>query len=192
MESRGIFADISGSLAGLMASQMPAAIRTSATIAMASATNVERCFRLGRLRLRRFADFERIDPHRLGDVLEVVLAEIVDREIEPRLDLAVSVLGKIDRAGFGDALQSCGDIDPVAHQIAVALLDDVAEMDADAKLDASLGRQPGVALDHAVLHLGGAAHGIDHAPELDEDAVAGLLHHPAVIGLNRGIDQIAA
>jgi len=60
------------------------------------------------------------------------------------------------------------------------------------KLDASLGRQPGVALDHAVLHLDGAAHGIDHAPELDEDAVSGLLHHPAVIGLDRGIEQIAA
>jgi hypothetical protein len=54
------------------------------------------------------------------------------------------------------------------------------------------GRQPGVALDHAVLHLDGAAHGVHHAPELDEDAVAGLLHHRAVIGLNRGIDQIAA
>ena len=41
MESRGIFADISGLSLASWSSQMPAAIRTSATIAMASATNVE-------------------------------------------------------------------------------------------------------------------------------------------------------
>jgi hypothetical protein len=37
-----------------------------------------------------------------------------------------------------------------------------------------------------------AQRGIHHAPELDENAVAGLSHHPAVIGIDRGIDQIAA
>ena len=51
-------------------------------------------------------------------------------------------------------------------------------MDADAELDAALGRQAGVALDHAVLHLDGAAHGVDHAAELDEDAVAGAGPEP--------------
>ncbi len=41
-------------------------------------------------------------------------------------------------------------------------------MDADAELDATLGRKASIALDHAVLHLDGAAHGIDHAAELNE------------------------
>ena len=80
-------------------------------------------------------------------------AEIADREIEPPLHLPVGVLGKTDRARLRDALEPRGDIDAVAHQIAVALLDDVAEMNADAELDAALGRQAGVALDHAVLHF---------------------------------------
>ena len=66
--------------------------------------------------------------------------------------------------------KSRGDIDAVAHQVAVALLDHIAEVDADAELDAALGRKAGVALDHAVLHLDGAAHGIDDASELNEDA----------------------
>ena len=64
--------------------------------------------------------------------LSLRLAEIGDREIEPRLHLPVGVLGEADRARRGDALQPRGDIDAVAHQVAVALLDDVAEMDADA------------------------------------------------------------
>ena len=121
------------------------------------------------------ADLQRIDPDRFGDVLELRRAEIGDREIEPPLDLAIGVLGQTDRAGLGDPLQSRGDVDAVAHQIAVGLLDDVAEMNADAEFYAALGRQAGVALDEAVLHLDRAAHGVDHAAELDEAAVAGAL-----------------
>ena len=45
-------------------------------------------------------------------------------------------------------------------------LDNVAQMDADAKLDAAFGRQAGVALNHAVLHFDAAAHGIHDAAEL--------------------------
>ena len=39
------------------------------------------------LRLGGLADFKRIDPDRLGDVLELGRAEIADREIEPPLHL---------------------------------------------------------------------------------------------------------
>jgi hypothetical protein len=41
-------------------------------------------------------------------------------------------------------------------------------MNPDAKLDTLLGWQARVALDHASLHLEGAAYGVDHAPELDD------------------------
>ena len=43
------------------------------------------------------------------------------------------------------------------------------------------GRKASVALDHAVLHLDGAAHGVNHAAKLDDAAVAGALHHAAVM-----------
>ena len=74
--------------------------------------------------------------------LSWVCAEIADRQIEPRFHLPIGVLGQTDRAGLGDALQSRGDIDAVAHQVAVALLDDVAQMNADAEFDAALGGRP--------------------------------------------------
>jgi len=44
------------------------------------------------------ADFKRIDTDRLGDVLQLGLAEIGDREIEPAFHLAIGVFGKTDRA----------------------------------------------------------------------------------------------
>ena len=77
--------------------------------------------------------------------------------------------------------KSRGDIDAVAHQVAVALLDDIAQMNADAELDAALRWQASVALDHAVLHLDGAANGVNHAAKLDEDAIAGALDHASVM-----------
>ena len=64
-------------------------------------------------------------------------------------------------------------------------------MNSDPELDASLGRQAGIAFGHAVLHFDRAAHGVDHAAKLDEAAVPGSLDNAAVMRVNRGIDQIA-
>src|SRR5271157_1405386 len=144
------------------------------------------------LRLGRDADSERINPDRFGDVLELGRAEIGDGEIEPPLHVPVGVLGETDRARLANAFEARSDVDPVAHQIAVAFLDDVAQMNADTELDAALGRQAGVSLDEAVLHFDRAAHRVDHAAELDEAAVAGSLEDaPSVQGDGR-IYQIAA
>ena len=118
-------------------------------------------------------------------------AEIRDRQIKPSFHLTVGVFRKTDRARLANTFEARGDIDAVAHQIAVALFHHVAEMDADAELDAALGRHAGVAFGQAVLHLDGAAHGVDHAAELDQAAVAGALDDAAVVGGDGGVDQIA-
>src|ERR1700678_1009727 len=144
-----------------------------------------------RRRRRGDADLERINPHRLGDILELGLAEIGDGEIEPRAHLAVGVFRQTDRTRLGDAFQPRGDIDAVAHQIAVGLLDDVAEMNADAEYDAPLRRQAGVALDHAVLDFDRAAYGVDDAAKLDEESVAHSFHDPPAVDVDGRIDEIA-
>jgi hypothetical protein len=64
-------------------------------------------------------------------------------------------------------------------------------MNADAELDSALGRQAGIALDHAVLHFDRATHSVDHGAELDEAAVAGTLNDAPVMGVDGGTDQIA-
>ena len=116
----------------------------------------------------------------------------MDSEIEPPLHLTVGVFGQTDRSRLANALQARGDVDAVAHQIAVSLLDHVAQMNADPEFYAALRRQAGVALDHAVLHLDRAAHGVDHAAEFDEAAVAGAFDDPPVMHGDGGVDQIAA
>jgi hypothetical protein len=66
----------------------------------------------------------------------------------------MGVLRKADGARLRNALKPRGDVDAVAHKVAVALLDDVAQMDANAKLDTALGRHAGIALDHALNGAG--------------------------------------
>ncbi len=107
-------------------------------------------------------------------------------------DLAVGVLGQTDRAGLGDPLEARGDIDAVAHEVAVALLDDIAEMNANPELDALLERDAGIALDHCGLDFDRAAHRVDHAAELDNAAIAGALDDAAVVHGDDWVDQVAA
>jgi hypothetical protein len=68
----------------------------------------------------------------------------------------------------------------VRVKVAIGLLDDVA-----------LGRQAGVALDHAVLHFDGAANRVDQAAKLDNDAVASELDDTAMMDGDGGINEIA-
>ena len=137
------------------------------------------------------ADFDQIGAHRFGDVLELGCAEIADLHLKPPLDLPIGVLRETDGPWLGDPFQPRGDIDCIAHDVAVALLDDVPNMNADAKLDPPFRRHPDVALDQAVLHFDGAARRVDHAAEFDDRAVASALDDAAVMGGDGGVDEIA-
>src|SRR4029434_9576754 len=72
------------------------------------------------------ANRQRIDPQWLSNVLEPSLTKIADGELEPGFHLTIGVLRKTDGARRGESLQSRRDIDAVAHQVAVTLLDDIA------------------------------------------------------------------
>ncbi len=65
-------------------------------------------------------------------------------------------------------------------------------MNADAEIDALVLRHPGIPLDHAVLHLDRAAHGVDDAAELDQSAIACALDDAPSMDGNGRVDQVAA
>jgi hypothetical protein len=102
------------------------------------------------------------DAHRPGDVLDLLLAQIIEGEVELVADMVVHRPRHADPAGLGQGFEAGGDVDAVAVDV-VVVADDVAEIDADAEFDAPLGRHIGVALGHSLLHLDGAAHRIDDA-----------------------------
>ena len=144
------------------------------------------------LRLCGDADLQRISANLPVDVLELGRTEIGDLHLEPAAHLPIGVLRKTNCARRRNALKPRGDIDAVAHQVAVALLDDVADVNPDAEFDSSVLGHAGVALDEAVLNLDRAAHRVDDAAELDDRAVAGALDDAAVMGGDGWIDEVAA
>ena len=54
------------------------------------------------------------------------------------------------------------------------------------------GGRPALRSHHSVLHFDGAAHGVDHATELDDASVAGALNHTPVMDGDCRVNQIAA
>jgi hypothetical protein len=49
-----------------------------------------------------------------------------------------------------------------------------------------------VPLDHTIPHFNGATHGVDHAAELDDRAVAGALDDSSIMHRNRWVDEVTA
>jgi hypothetical protein len=121
-----------------------------------------------------------VDPDRPGNVFDLLLAQILEGKGQPIAHVVVDRIGDEHPAGIGQGFDPCGDVDAVAIEI-VALDDHIAEIDADAKLDAPIGGNLGIALGHRALHLDRAAHRVDDAGKLDQHAVAGGLDDAAVM-----------
>ena len=132
-----------------------------------------------------------VNAHGLGDVLDLLLAEIFVGYGDLGFQMVVHRSRDENPAGVGQTFQSGRNIHAIAVDIA-AIDDDVAEVDADAEHDAAILRHPGVALRHAPLHLDGALDRIDDAGELDQEAIAhGLDNAPFVPGNCRGDELLA-
>ena len=71
------------------------------------------------------------------------------------------------------------------------MLDHIADVDANAKLNAALGRKASVPLDHAILHFDGTADCVNDAAELNETSVARALDDTSVMNGDSRINQIA-
>ena len=88
-----------------------------------------------------------------------------------------------------DLLEAGSDVDPVAEDV-VAVGDDVPEIDAKAEGNAPIFWKVDCLAGHCRLYLDRAAHGIDHARELQQQAVAGGLNDAAAVHRDGWIDDL--
>src|SRR4029453_3348653 len=138
-----------------------------------------------------FGEGDTVDTNRPRNVLENLLANVLEAEAELVAHLIVNVARNADSTRLGKRLQPCRHVDAVAINI-VVVADDVADIDSNAELDAALDRQLGIALDHAALNVDGATDGVDDADELQNHPIpAGLEDSAAMLG-DLGIDQFLA
>src|SRR6266481_2547460 len=103
-----------------------------------------------------------VDPHWPGNVLDLLLAQILEDKGQPVAHVIMDRVGDEHSAGIGQGFDPRRDVDAVAIEI-VALDDHVTEIDADAQLDAVVRRDIRVPLGHRLLDLDRTAHRIDHA-----------------------------
>src|SRR5271170_6958975 len=132
-----------------------------------------------------------IDPHRTGNVLDLLFAQILKDKGQPVADVVMNRIGDEHPAGIGQGFDPCGDVDAVAIEV-VALDDHVAEIDPDAQFDAVVRAYTRVVLGHRLLHRDRAAHRVDDARKLDQHAVAGGLDDAPVVLGNFRIEELAA
>ena len=129
-----------------------------------------------------------MNAHRTRDIFDLLFAHVFEREIELVADLVAHHPADANTPRRGERLKARRDIDTVPVDV-VAVDDDVADIDADAKLDAPIDWNCGIALVHATLDLDRAAHCVDDAGEFDQCAVTGGLDDAAAMLGDLGIDQ---
>ena len=138
----------------------------------------------------RLAVQHAIDPHRPRDILELLLAGVLEGDVELAIDVDLHPPRDADPAGVGQRLQPGRDVDAVAPDV-VAIHDDVADIDADAEFDPLVGRYPRIVLAHGALEFDRAANRRDHARELHQQAIAGDAHDAAAMLGDLWIDERA-
>ena len=94
-------------------------------------------------------------------------------------------------SGLSEPLETGRNVDAVAVNC-IGLANDVADMDADAELDAALRRHVGVARGHAALNIHRTTYGIHHADELNDHPVAGGIDDAPTMPGDFGINQFFA
>src|SRR5262249_4754309 len=86
--------------------------------------------------------------------------------------LTLSIIRYADAARLGDTFQSSGDVDVITIYIAL-VADDVADMNANAVLDALVWRNQRALLIHVALHFYSTTGRVDHAGKFNQDAIPG-------------------
>ena len=132
-----------------------------------------------------------MDAHRPGDVLDLLLAHVLERKFDLVPLLVAHDPADANATGFGQSFEPGGNVDPVAIDVA-SVPDDVADIDPHAELDPAIGRHTGVSLCHLALHFDSPTHRIDDTGEDEEQPIPGGFDDATAVFLDLGIGQLAA
>ncbi len=106
-----------------------------------------------------------------GDVLQVLLAHVLERQSDLAADFFVHFGRDANPAGLGNRLEPRRNVDPFTVNVP-PLADHVTEVDADAQNDPAAFGQVLVRFRHLALQVGSAGNRVDRAAKLDKDTVA--------------------
>ena len=128
------------------------------------------------------------DPHRFGDILQGLRAQILKRYIYLATNLPTRVIRNADTARLCNPFETHRNIDPITKDI-VLFDNNITDVNADAEFDPLVLRHVDVLFGHAALNFVGTSHGVDHAGELGNSAVPGILDDTSVMLSDFGIEN---
>jgi hypothetical protein len=147
----------------------------------------ERLLSRGRDRGGRGRCSQPVHAHGTGDVLELALAEIVEGQVETIAHLVVHGTRDEHAAGIGQRLQPRRDVDAVTVDPGL-VVDDVAQVDTDAKEHPAVLGDVLVPRRHDPLDVDRALRRPDDAGKLGEDAVPRRIDDAAAVLSHEGQD----
>ena len=100
----------------------------------------------------------------------------------------MSIIGNANPTRLCDPFETHCNIDPITKDIIVCD-DNITDVNADAKFNPLVLRHIGIAFRHAALDFVCASDGIDHAGELNEDAVPCILDDTSAMLSDFGIEK---
>jgi len=102
--------------------------------------------------------------------------------------LPTSVVRDADTARLCNPFETHCNIDPVTKDI-VLFDNDITDVNADAELDPLVLRHVDILFGHAALNFVGTSDRVDHAGELSDSAVSGILDDTTVMLRDFGIEK---
>src|SRR5262245_56307822 len=136
------------------------------------------------------AGLHSVNTQRPRQVLDRSLPHVLEVEVELAFHLLECRGGEPNLARAGEGLDARGDVHAVARD-ALAVDDQLADVDTDAKRQRAPRGQLLVPRRQARLDRHGARHRIDHAAELGEQVVTDRIDHAPVMLANQGRHRIA-
>src|SRR5215469_6995132 len=128
--------------------------------------------------------------HRVSNVLDALLSDIVERIGESFTNAVADCAGDPDPARLRQCLQPRCDIDVVAEDI-LGFDNNVAKIDPNSEADALVLGGNGISIHHSVLDFDGTAHCVYRAWELRQQAITGVLDDAAAMLLDLDWDGSA-
>src|SRR5260221_4622429 len=126
------------------------------------------------------------DVHGFGDIPERLCAHTFEGEVDLAPNLPVNIVGNTDTTRFCDPFETHRNVDPVTKDI-VLFDNNITDVNADAEFDPLVLRHVDILLGHGALYFGGTSYRVDHAGELGNSAVPGILDDASVMLSDFGI-----
>ena len=130
-----------------------------------------------------------INSDRPFDVLQGLLTNVLEIEVKAIAYVIANRPRNRYAACSGNALQARSHVDAIAKNI-VALDNHIANVNADAELDAAIPRHVPISILYAALHFRGASYCVHHAGKFHQHPVAGEFDNSPLMLGDFAIDKI--